>query len=132
MLGKIKSIQGAGDFDSKFGKLYKFKYEMESGESLTANHKTNESPFKVGDEVNYEITGGNDYGNWGKVSKPEDQYTAPAGGNRDDLIVKQTCIKAAAEFCAQSSRTPQQVMAIAAMFHTWVTTGEMPLDNVDK
>lgn len=68
---KVKSVQGAGVWDSQHGTLYKFDYEMEDGTSLRALHKSKEAAFKPGDEVEYEITKTHaEYGNSGKVRKP--------------------------------------------------------------
>lgn len=90
MKAKIKAIQGSGTFESKFGLLYKFEYQFEDGVILTANHKTQQSPFKVGDEVDYEIKMENEHGRIGSVKKPEGQvpFTAPqqAGKNNTSQL----------------------------------------------
>lgn len=74
MKTKVKSVQANGTYQNKFGLLYKFDYEFEDGKSLSANHKTQEGNFKPGDEVEYEIKGSNDYGSWGSVSKPKEEF----------------------------------------------------------
>ena len=71
MISKVKSVQANGTYDSQYGTLYKFDYEMEDGASLIANHKS-QTPFPVGAEVEYEIKGTSEYGNYGKVGKPQD------------------------------------------------------------
>ena len=81
MKAKIKAIQGSGTFESKFGLLYKFEYQFEDGVILTANHKTQQSPFKVGDEVEYEIKMENENGRIGSVKKPEGQVPFSAQKN---------------------------------------------------
>tara|TARA_R110000868_G_scaffold339176_1_gene599919 strand:- start:309 stop:800 length:492 start_codon:yes stop_codon:yes gene_type:complete len=73
----ISSIQGAGTYDSKFGLLYKFSYDFEDGTNISANHKTQESPFKVGDEVEVIVTGTSGDFTWGKVKRPETEFSAP-------------------------------------------------------
>jgi len=86
-ISKVKAVQGAGHFDGKFGRMYKFEYEMEDGKCLQANHKTEDGFFSVGSEVEYDITRTHEqYGNSGKVGKPQDenqngggQSSAPAG-----------------------------------------------------
>lgn len=133
MTSKIKNIQGAGDYDSKHGKLYKFEYEFEDGTILTANHKTQQSPFKIGDEAAYEVKGTNDYGSWGKVSKPDQNFGASDArhaqahkevrdDNRNQSIIRQTCIKAAAEFHAQSSASADDVLKTAQKFVDFVNS----------
>jgi len=77
----VKSVQGSGTWDSQYGILYSFEYQMEDGTVLKANHK-NDSPFKVGDQVDYEITNENEFGKIGKVKKfNSDAHKAHATGN---------------------------------------------------
>jgi hypothetical protein len=75
-ISKVKAVAGQGHFDGKFGRMFKFEYTMEDGAVLQANHKTAESFFAVGSEVEYDITRTHEtYGNSGKVGKPqEEQY----------------------------------------------------------
>ena len=74
----ITRITGAGTWDGPHGLLYKFEYTFDDGVTLTAQHKTEAPPFKVGDKVNYEIKQTNQYGNMGKVSRLEAQpFKAP-------------------------------------------------------
>lgn len=75
MITKVKSVQGNGTFQSQHGLLYKFEYLFEDEVSLIANHKTQISPFKPGDEVEYIITKENEYGKQGRVIKPQEQNT---------------------------------------------------------
>jgi hypothetical protein len=65
---QVVKINGAGTYNSPNGLLYKFEYELSNGVILTANHKTQTSPFKDGDTVEYVIKGTNDFGSWGSVS----------------------------------------------------------------
>lgn len=78
---KVKSVQANGTYNSKFGLLYKFDYEMEDGTAFTANHKTETGNFNIGDQVEYEIKGSNDYGSWGSIKKPEVQGGFQGGGS---------------------------------------------------
>ena len=91
VISKVKSVQANGTFESQYGAdigngkkgFFKFDYEFEDGTSLAANHKTKETPFPVGTEVEYTIKGSNDYGAYGKVSKaqtPQDKQ------NRDEYV----------------------------------------------
>ena len=73
MISKVTAVQGAGTWESKYGLMYSFEYTFEDGVSLKANHKTEDGAFKIGDEVEYEITKVTEYGNNGKVSKPKEQ-----------------------------------------------------------
>ena len=77
-VSKVKTVQGSGTYESKFGLLYKFDYQLEDGTQLNANHKTQNS-FPPGTEVEYEIKGSNDYGQWGSVKKHEPQQAYGGG-----------------------------------------------------
>jgi len=114
MLSTVKSIQGNGTFTSPHGAplgdgttgFFKFEYQMEDGAIVNANHKTAQSPFKVGDQVEYEITN-HDHNN-GKVKKP--QTPPQANGtthtpnqpqpqvNVNDSILYQVCLKGVMDF----------------------------------
>lgn len=83
-LSKVKTVQGNGTWDSKYGLLYKFEYLMEDGQVIHANHKTQDGAFNVGETVEYEIT--NAQYNNGKVSKPQENDFK--GGKKDDSYVK--------------------------------------------
>jgi hypothetical protein len=69
---KVKAVQANGTWDSPNGIFYKFEYLMEDGQVVNAMHKTAEGFFKIGSDVEYEITKP-EY-NSGKVRKPEQQY----------------------------------------------------------
>ena len=70
---KVKSVTGNGTWDSPNGIFYKFEYEMEDGQTVNAMHKTADGFFKVGQDVDYEIT--NQQYNNGKVRKPQEAFT---------------------------------------------------------
>ena len=80
-LSKVKNVQGKGTWESNYGTLYQFIYEMEDGTTLQANHKKQDGAFAVGAEVEYEITSTHDtYGNKGKVKKPDSGFS---GGRKE-------------------------------------------------
>ena len=104
---KIKSVQGAGTFESPHGDdlgngttgFFKHDYEFEDGETLTANHKTKE-PYKVGEEIEYQITKTTTYGKQGTVSKP---FTSNNGGGYkpdQDAILYSVCLKLVGDHCS--------------------------------
>tara|TARA_R110002167_G_scaffold68414_2_gene193050 strand:- start:6720 stop:7205 length:486 start_codon:yes stop_codon:yes gene_type:complete len=91
MIAKIKHITENGHYDSPHGRLYKQMYTFDDSVEVSANHKSEASPFKIGEEVEYEIGGSNSYGNWGRVRKPdsEGKYTksnTAADGDRSVVI----------------------------------------------
>jgi hypothetical protein len=93
MISKITHISPNGHYDSPHGRLFKQQYVFEDGGELSANHKSENSPFKVGDEVEYEVNGTNSYGAWGKVRKPDTdgKYTkANAGGDDRSVIIERS------------------------------------------
>jgi len=69
----VASIQGAGTYESPHGLLYKFDYEFEDKTTISANHKTQVPPFKVGDEVEVVVRGSKDNFTWGQVRRPENK-----------------------------------------------------------
>mgnify|MGYP003649835192 CR=1 FL=1 len=73
MIAKITHITGNGTYNSPHGMLYKQLYVFDDSVEVSANHKTEASPFKIGDEVEYEINGSNSYGAWGKVRRPDQE-----------------------------------------------------------
>ena len=82
---KVKAVTGNGTWESNYGLLYKFEYVMEDGQIVNANHKTQDGNFKVGEEVEYEIT--NTQYNNGKVKKPEQSFNGGGyqGNSNDNL-----------------------------------------------
>jgi len=97
MISKVKSVQGAGTWESKFGLMYSFEYTMEDGATFKANHKTDKS-FNVGEVCEYEITRKHEMGDSGKIGKPKEQSQTPgtpAYDNRQASIVAQFCFREA-------------------------------------
>ena len=127
-ISKVKNVQGAGDWDSQYGKMYSFEYEMEDGVIFKANHKSPDGAFKIGDEAEYTITKENEYGKLGKVSKPQEIGNSYGGRSADTQthIIRQTCIKAACELYSNTNTDASKCIAAAKMFEHYVTTGEMP------
>lgn len=112
MVSKITKITQGKPYDSQHGTLYGFFYTFEDGTNISANHKTVQSPFQVGDEAEYEITGtfGKD-GKRGKVGKPKDQQF---------LTLKPI------------ERISSRAMSVEAMFTTIDTKLDLILGKLDK
>tara|TARA_R110002050_G_scaffold40941_1_gene99580 strand:- start:1100 stop:1756 length:657 start_codon:yes stop_codon:yes gene_type:complete len=90
MIAKITHITGNGHYDSPHGRLFKQLYVFDDNVEVSANHKTEKSPFKIGDEVDYEINGTNSYGAWGRVRRPDQdgkysKKSVTVGGGRNNL-----------------------------------------------
>lgn len=150
-LSKVKSVQGSGSFENDYGTLqengkkllFKFEYEMEDGTIITANHKTNDSPFPVGTEVDYEVKKTHpEYGKSGTVKKPESSnYSGsnasyPKGDDsaRQLMIVRQSSLNRAVEILIHNATRSQdgargivdelEVIELAERLTKWVMQSE--------
>ena len=96
---QIESIQGKGTWDGQYGTMYTFEVAFNDGTVGEANCKTEEPPYKVGDEVWYEVKSNNE--RWGKKLKitknPQQGGFAPRkeDPNKDKKIIRQVCFKVA-------------------------------------
>jgi hypothetical protein len=134
MISKVKAVNPKNEtYQSPNGLLYKFNYEMEDGAKLVANHKTEQCPFGVGDEVDYHIKGSNSYGSWGTVKKPEGNFSpqgtkvAPTNnrnGDTQDQIMRQSSLNRAVDALGQN-KEPMQYTGLAEYFFNYVKTGEV-------
>ncbi len=132
-ISKVKQIQSTGTYESQHGTLYKFEYLMEDESSLVANHKTKESPFSVGDEVDYHIKGTNNYGSWGSVKKPEQEGSPNSTPSKSfqksdeiqDQIIRQSCLKASIEYHGGVIVEPIKIAGLAQYFFEYCKTGEL-------
>ena len=133
-LSKVKSVQGNGSFENQYGAeqpdgkklLFSYEYEFEDGVCLKANHKTDDYPFPIGSDVEYEITRESEqYGKSGKVSKPEETSTF-SGGKSDSVqkyIVRQSSLNRAIEHLSYKDHdlmTKENVVALAEFYTNWV------------
>jgi hypothetical protein len=127
MTSKIKAIIPNGNWTGRHGTMYSFKVTFEDGVTIEANSKTDQPPYKVGDEMKYEITNDDPkFGAKGRVFKPDavqfSNNAAPAAnGNRDAIIMKQTALKCAAEFNANRTSDVLGVIEDAQAMFDWLT-----------
>ena len=63
--------------------------------------------------------GGTNGASGGAVASPSRSYGRSEDTNRS--IIRQTCLKAAAEYCSNKDRSPEDVIVTAEAFETWVT-----------
>ena len=113
--GVIKSVQPAGSWDTSDGTtLYKYEYEMEDGQALTAFHKKQEPVGQPGDKVEYELGKNTQRGWTGKVRKPGNP-AYPAGGGRggrdQGQIGRQWAINAAINYLTSTAGDPSALTA---------------------
>ena len=95
MIAKITHITGNGHYDGQHGRLFKQLYVFDDDVEVSANHKTETSPFKIGDEVEYEIAGTNSYGSWGKVRRPDQdgkysKKSVTVGGDDRSVVIERS------------------------------------------
>jgi len=129
---KIKSIQNNGTWKE----LFKFEVEMENGDVGGCFAKTQDPPFKVGDEKSYEYTQNGRYWNikWAKDERP-----AWNGGGAAKSFVKEdksadiaraVALKAAVDLHKGEGEPMNQqiglICATAQAFEIYLTTGENP------
>ena len=129
---KVTNVQASGTWDGKFGMMYKFEVEFENGDAGEYSSKSkDQTKFLTGVETDYEYIDGK----FPKV-KPvwvQNQQQINTGSNNQttkpdnvqDMIVKQSSLKAAVEFCNKDC-TVEHIIANAEVFYNWVMTGEKP------
>ena len=117
---QIESIQGKGEWKGDYGLLYQYEVTMNDGTVGEVNSKTNPPPYKVGDEVWYEVKSNNE--RWGKklkVSKNPPQQGGyqprPADPKKDKQIIRGMCFKVAGmawanQYAHKQFETPHEVM----------------------
>lgn len=110
---KVKKVTGSGTWENANGVdlgngkkgFFSFEYEMEDGEIFKANHKS-DTGYAVGSDVEYVITGSNEYGKRGKVQKPQD-------GNRN-------------QYQQRGGRQSQAAFALSYAKDIYMTTTDNP------
>lgn len=126
MQSKIKTILPDGNFTTQHGTFYSFKYTFEDGETITANHKSETSPFNQGDEVEYQVTKEDQYGKKGKLNKPGEAFTAkPFNGkskpaNNRSFALSYSKDLAVAVIRAGKSVSDDDILETADKFLTWL------------
>ncbi len=100
---QIESIQGKGDWKGQHGTMYTFEVSFNDGTTGEANSKTPEPPYKVGDDVYYEVKSDNE--RWGKKLKISKTAPPPGGfqqfqaakqdPDKDKKMIRGMCFKVA-------------------------------------
>ena len=132
-VSKVKSVQANGTYESSYGLLYKFDYELEDGKSLSANHKT-ASPLDVGSDIEYEIKGNSNSGPYGSIKKwspQSDQYSgihAPGKDKVQEYIIRQSSLTRAIEHLSYKNHdemTKENITALAEYYVHYVLHGHV-------
>ena len=123
---KVTNVQSNGTWEGKFGMMYKFEVSFENDDTGEYSSKSKEQDkFVVGQEMEYEYIDGR----FPKVkpvyAKPEFTSNSFSGGYKKDdnvqkMIVKQSSLKAAVEFCNSSKCGVDDILKIAQQFTDWV------------
>ena len=131
----VKNVQANGTWEGKFGMMYKFEVEFEDGNAGEYSSKTqDQTKFVEGQEMEYEFIDGN----FPKVKpvyqKPDFASNGFSGGYKKDdnvqkMIVKQSSLKSAVDYCSKGNCSPSDVIKVAQEFVDWVMENKMPDEN---
>ena len=120
---KVTRVTSNGTWEGKFGLMYKFEVSFENGDTGEYSSKSqDQTKFVEGQEAEYEYTEG-------KFPKVKPVWAKPSsngsfGFRKDDnvqnLIVRQSSLKAAVDYCRGSNCSPEEVCANAEIFSAWV------------
>ena len=125
---KVKRVTSNGTWEGNFGLMYKFEVEFENGDCGEYSSKSkDQTKFVAGEEANYEFIDG-------KFPKVKPYYAPPQSNgqtfnykkddNVQDLIVRQSSLKAAVDLCRGNDCSPEEVCATAQIFVDWVNGKE--------
>ena len=127
---KLKNAQQNG----MFKEYYKFELEFENGDAGNIYKKAESSGLTLGEEYEYTI---NDKGTIKIQTEYMKNQTYTGNNNsynyeeKDNKIIKQSCLKAAATFHQQSRATPEDVIQTAQKFVEYIN-GKLKEDNPMK
>lgn len=121
---KVKKVQGNGTYESQYGLLYKFDYDLEDGTFISANHKTEKS-FQIGDEVEYNIKGEANGMPYGTVSKPKDAnfsggFKSKSQGSTSSFALSYAKDMAVAHISQGKEFKADDVIKVADVFNNWL------------
>lgn len=134
MKARVVSVSPKGDYQLRDGKtLYKFFVSMDNGDSGEySSVSADQNKFVVGQEVEYELSS-TQYGNKIKPVYNGGGGYAPkysAGGDdKQKMIVKQSCLKAAVDLLKDKGAKSTDVLKIADSFVAWVLESDKHEDN---
>jgi len=120
MESKITQIEPKGTYTNASGTFNKYQVYLANGQNFQFLAK-GEFKKQVGDDIEFEIT--NQQYNTAKLVYNKPMPTAPSG-NREQIIVRQSMVKAAADFHASRPNADiQTVMADAQLLINFVNNG---------
>ena len=130
---KVTQVQSNGTWEGNYGMMYKFEVTFENGDCGEYSSKSEQqTKFVEGQEANYEFIGG-------KFPKVKPFYAPPQSNgqsfnykkddNVQNLIVRQSSLKAAVDYCRGSNCSPEEVCENAQLFAEWVMEKKMNVIN---
>ena len=132
----VKSVQANGTWEGQYGIMYKFEVEFEDGSIGEYSSKTQEqTKFVEGQEMEYEFINGK----FPKVKpvykKPDFSSNLGSGGykkndNVQKMIVKQSSLKAAVDYCSGGNCSTSDILKVADEFVAWVMEDKKHTKNI--
>ena len=116
---KITHIESKGTWSNGQKTFNRYQVSFANGDSPIFL-ATGEFKKSVGDEATYNIK--DEKYNTAKLVYQQ-QAPGPGGQSKDQQIIRQTVIKAAAEFNSQRQVGPEQVIHDAQLFLNWISNG---------
>ena len=134
---KVTNVQANGTWKGNYGLMYKFEVSFENGDCGEYSSKSkDQNKFIEGQETDYEFTDGK----FPKVkpvwtqeqtqSTPPTQSTFKKTDDVQDLIVRQSSLKAAVDFtkCSDKS-TVDDIFYLAEECYNWIMRNEKTNNN---
>lgn len=119
---KVKKVDYQGVFNSNYGDLFKYRYEMEDGMVINANHKKQE-PIPIGTEVEYVVKGDTSQGEkYGNVGKPKNGFKAGNGksGSQGSFALSYAKDLAIAHINQGKEFKTGEIIKVADAFNEWL------------
>ena len=100
MTGKITAIESKGTYSNAQGVYNRYQVYFADGKNFQFLAK-GEFKKNIGEDIDYEVT--NEQYKTAKVvyNQQPTYQSKPITANKDQIIIRQTCVKASAEFHAQ-------------------------------
>lgn len=134
---KIKTVVNSKEWSNNGKTIIYHNLEMENGDKINIGKVKLQ---QVGWELTYEVTeqGQQEFNKAKAVQKEQQAYTQNKPTTTttrtvdvQDLIVKQSSLKASVEFCNKEC-TVEHIIANAEVFYEWVMTGKKPEASKDN
>jgi hypothetical protein len=132
---KVTSVQNNGTWEGKFGMMYKFEVAFENGDCGEYSSKSqDQNKFIKDQEMEYEFLDGK----FPKVKPVYQQNQSFSGSSnkgykKDDnvqkMIVKQSSLKAAVDYCSGGNCSTTDILKVAQEFVDWVIEDKKPNEN---